>query len=76
MAKSNGKKINIAVFISGRGSNLRSLIKKYKAILVSVSIFSESSPSDSSFLSMSSSLESLSESVSSAMLPCKDFMVI
>tara|TARA_B100001250_G_scaffold119233_1_gene101167 strand:- start:147 stop:728 length:582 start_codon:yes stop_codon:yes gene_type:complete len=31
MAKSNGKKINIAVFISGRGSNLRSLIKKYKA---------------------------------------------
>ena len=31
MEKSSGKKINIAVFISGRGSNLRSLIKKYKA---------------------------------------------
>jgi len=27
MEKSNGKKINTAVFISGRGSNLRSLIK-------------------------------------------------
>jgi len=30
MEKSNGKKINTAVFISGRGSNLRSLIKYYK----------------------------------------------
>tara|TARA_B100001250_G_C19728024_1_gene757025 strand:+ start:157 stop:738 length:582 start_codon:yes stop_codon:yes gene_type:complete len=29
MEKSNGKKINTAVFISGRGSNLRSLIKHY-----------------------------------------------
>jgi len=30
MEKLNGKKINTAVFISGRGSNLRSLIKYYK----------------------------------------------
>ena len=30
MEKSNGKKINTAVFISGRGSNLRSLIKYNK----------------------------------------------
>jgi len=30
MEKLNGKKINTAVFISGRGSNLRSLIKFYK----------------------------------------------
>ena len=30
MEKLNGKKINIAVFISGRGSNLKSLIKHYK----------------------------------------------
>ena len=30
MEKLNGKKINIAVFISGRGSNLNSLIKHYK----------------------------------------------
>jgi len=29
MEKLNGKKINTAVFISGRGSNLRSLIKHY-----------------------------------------------
>tara|TARA_B100001175_G_C18906155_1_gene355652 strand:+ start:149 stop:265 length:117 start_codon:yes stop_codon:yes gene_type:complete len=27
MVKLNGKKINTAVFISGRGSNLKSLIK-------------------------------------------------
>ena len=30
MEKLNGKKINTAVFISGRGSNLRSLINHYK----------------------------------------------
>tara|TARA_B100000965_G_scaffold369691_1_gene357241 strand:- start:419 stop:1000 length:582 start_codon:yes stop_codon:yes gene_type:complete len=30
MEKLSGKKINIAVFISGRGSNLKSLIKHYK----------------------------------------------
>ena len=30
MEKSSGKKINIAVFISGRGSNLKALIKYYK----------------------------------------------
>ena len=30
MEKLNGKKINTAVFISGRGSNLNSLIKHYK----------------------------------------------
>ncbi|HJM78877.1 MAG TPA: phosphoribosylglycinamide formyltransferase [Candidatus Pelagibacter bacterium] len=30
MEKLNGKKINTAVFISGRGSNLRSLIEHYK----------------------------------------------
>jgi len=30
MGKSNGKKINTAVFISGRGSNLKSLIKHNK----------------------------------------------
>lgn len=30
MEKLDGKKINIAVFISGRGSNLKSLIKYYK----------------------------------------------
>tara|TARA_Y100000741_G_scaffold223755_1_gene170828 strand:- start:204 stop:785 length:582 start_codon:yes stop_codon:yes gene_type:complete len=30
MEKLNGKKINTAVFISGRGSNLKSLIKYYK----------------------------------------------
>ena len=30
MEKSNGKKINTAVFISGRGSNLYSLIKYSK----------------------------------------------
>jgi len=30
MEKLNGKKINTAVFISGRGSNLRSLIRFYK----------------------------------------------
>ena len=30
MEKLNGKKINIAVFISGRGSNLKSLIKPTK----------------------------------------------
>ncbi len=30
MEKLNGKKINTAVFISGRGSNLRSLIEYYK----------------------------------------------
>ena len=30
MEKLNGKKINIAIFISGRGSNLKSLIQKYK----------------------------------------------
>ena len=30
MVKLNGKKINTAVFISGRGSNLKSLIKYYK----------------------------------------------
>ena len=30
MEKSNGKKINTAVFISGRGSNLHSLIKYSK----------------------------------------------
>ena len=29
MEKLNGKKINTAVFISGRGSNLRSLIKYF-----------------------------------------------
>ena len=30
MVKSNGKKINTAVFISGRGSNLKSLINYFK----------------------------------------------
>ncbi len=30
MGKLNGKKINTAVFISGRGSNLKSLIKNFK----------------------------------------------
>ncbi len=30
MEKSNGKKINTAVFISGKGSNLKSLIKHFK----------------------------------------------
>ena len=30
MGKSNGKKINTAVFISGRGSNLKSLIMHSK----------------------------------------------
>ena len=30
MEKSIGEKVNIAVFISGRGSNLKSLIKNYK----------------------------------------------
>jgi len=30
MEKLNGKRINTAIFISGRGSNLRSLIKYYK----------------------------------------------
>ena len=30
MEKLNGKKINTAVFISGRGSNLRSLISFFK----------------------------------------------
>ena len=30
MEKLNGKKINTAVFISGRGSNLNSLIKNHK----------------------------------------------
>jgi len=30
MEKSNGKKINTAVFISGNGSNLKSLIKYSK----------------------------------------------
>jgi len=34
----NGKKINIAVFISGRGSNLKSLIKHYKKRKSRVSI--------------------------------------
>jgi Folate-dependent phosphoribosylglycinamide formyltransferase PurN len=30
MGKLNGKKINTAVFISGRGSNLKSLVKHSK----------------------------------------------
>jgi len=30
MEKLNGEKINTAVFISGKGSNLRSLINNYK----------------------------------------------
>ena len=30
MEKLDGKKINTAVFISGRGSNLKSLINSYK----------------------------------------------
>ena len=34
MEKLNGKKINTAVFISGRGSNLRSLIRFYKKKIV------------------------------------------
>ena len=38
MEKLNGKKINTAVFISGRGSNLRSLIKFYKKINSPISI--------------------------------------
>ena len=38
MEKLNGKKINIAVFISGRGSNLKSLIKHYKKRKSRVSI--------------------------------------
>ena len=38
MEKLNGKKINIAVFISGRGSNLKSLIKHYKKKKSRVSI--------------------------------------
>ena len=38
MEKLNGKKINIAVFISGRGSNLKSLIKHYKKKKSTISI--------------------------------------
>ena len=38
MEKLNGKKINIAVFISGSGSNLKSLIKHYKKKKSRVSI--------------------------------------
>ena len=38
MEKLNGKKINIAVFISGRGSNLKSLIKHYKKKKTTISI--------------------------------------
>ena len=38
MEKLNGKKINIAVFISGRGSNLKSLIKYYKKKISTISI--------------------------------------
>jgi len=38
MEKLNGKKINIAVFISGRGSNLKSLIKYYKKKKSTISI--------------------------------------
>ena len=38
MEKLDGKKINIAVFISGRGSNLKSLIKHYKKKKSTISI--------------------------------------
>ena len=38
MEKLNGKKINIAVFISGRGSNLKSLIKYYNKKKSTISI--------------------------------------
>ena len=38
MEKLNGRKINTAVFISGRGSNLKSLINHYKKINSQISI--------------------------------------
>tara|TARA_B100000965_G_C19463014_1_gene700587 strand:- start:12 stop:593 length:582 start_codon:yes stop_codon:yes gene_type:complete len=38
MEKLNGRKINTAVFISGRGSNLKSLINHYKKINSPISI--------------------------------------